>query len=79
MGARPGTYDEPLMADSESRRRLISSTPRLTRDEITNQAFPQAFRGISETAVRGFLRRIADEYDSLRVRAEELTGCDPEK
>ncbi|HLG01220.1 MAG TPA: DivIVA domain-containing protein [Acidimicrobiia bacterium] len=60
------------MAEGESPPRVIRSTPRLTRDEIENQAFAPAFRGVSEAAVRAFLRRIADEYDALRTRQDEL-------
>lgn len=60
------------MAKSDQHPRLISTTPRLSREEIAGQAFPQAFRGLSEPAVRTFLRKIADEFDALRARQEEL-------
>ncbi len=60
------------MADSERHPRVISPNPRLSRDEIANQPFPQAFRGLSEPAVRAFLRKLADEFDALRTRQAEL-------
>lgn len=58
--------------ENENQRRVISSTPHLGRDDIVNQAFPQAFRGLSEAAVRAFLRKVADEVDALRTRHDEL-------
>lgn len=60
------------MAEGDAPQRVIRSTPRLTRDEIENQTFAPAFRGVSEAAVRAFLRRVADEYDALRSRQDEL-------
>lgn len=60
------------MADSERHPRVISTNPRLSRDEIANQPFPQAFRGLSEPAVRAFLRKLADEFDALRTRQADL-------
>jgi DivIVA domain-containing protein len=60
------------MADTDPRRRLISTSSRLSRDEIANQAFPPAFRGVSEAAVRSFLRKVAEEIDLLHARNHEL-------
>ncbi len=60
------------MADSERHPRVISTNPRLSRDEIANQPFPQAFRGLSEPAVRAFLRKLADEFEALRTRQADL-------
>lgn len=60
------------MAEGDRHPRLIRSTPRLTREEIVSQSFPQSFRGLSEASVRAFLRRVADEYDALRTRQDEL-------
>lgn len=60
------------MAEGDRHPRLIRSTPRLTRDEIVNQSFPPAFRGLSEASVRAFLRRVADEYEAVRTRQDEL-------
>ena len=42
-------------------RRAAASSSRLTPEEITNRGFASAFRGVSETEVRNFLRRVADE------------------
>jgi DivIVA domain-containing protein len=60
------------VSESERRQRTISSTPRLTPDEIAARSFPTAFRGISETDVRSFLKRIAEELGSVRGREQEL-------
>lgn len=62
------------MADDDRDPRPIPSNVRLTRDEIVNQAFAPAFRGLSEAAVRAFLRRVADDYDAVRTRQDELFG-----
>ncbi|MBI2168385.1 MAG: DivIVA domain-containing protein [Actinobacteria bacterium] len=62
------------MTQQDRQPRLIRSTPRLTRDEIVNQSFPQAFRGLAEPGVRAFLRRVADEFEALRSRHDELFG-----
>ncbi|HEY5011505.1 MAG TPA: DivIVA domain-containing protein, partial [Acidimicrobiia bacterium] len=60
------------MSDSERRQRMISSTPRMTADEVAGRSFPTAFRGISESDVRAFLKRVADELTSARGREHEL-------
>ena len=46
------------------------SSSRLTPEEITNRGFASAFRGISETEVRNFLRRVADEIVAHRGPAK---------
>lgn len=53
-------------------RRAASSAPRLTPEEISNRGFASAFRGVSETEVRNFLRRVADEVAAVRDRETEL-------
>lgn len=60
------------MSQDERPSRVIRSTPRLTREEIVNQSFGQAFRGLSEASVRAFLRRVADEHEAMRTRQDEL-------
>lgn len=55
-------------------RRAVSSAPRLTPEEIANRGFASAFRGISETEVRNFLKRVADEIAAMRDREAELAA-----
>jgi len=62
------------MADVELPRRTVSSSTRLTPEEIVNRGFANAFRGISETEVRNFLKRVADEFAALRDRERDLTA-----
>ncbi len=64
-----------LMAESERRQRTISSTPRLTSDDIANRTFGKAVRGASESEVRSFLRRVADELTQARDRENELANA----
>ena len=52
--------------------RRPSSASRLTPEEIVNRGFASAFRGVSETEVRNFLRRVADDISAMRVREAEL-------
>lgn len=58
---------------SDVHRRAAASAPRLTSEEIATRGFAAAFRGISETEVRNFLKRVADEIASARAREDELT------
>lgn len=53
-------------------RRAAASSTRLTPEEITNRGFASAFRGVSETEVRNFLRRVADELVAMRNREDDL-------
>src|SRR5260370_42643214 len=62
------------MADMELPRRSVSSSTRLTPEEIVNRGFANAFRGVSETEVRNFLKRVADEFVALRERERDLTA-----
>jgi DivIVA domain-containing protein len=62
------------MADMELPRRSVSSSTRLTPEEIVNRGFANAFRGVSETEVRNFLKRVADEFVALRDREQDLTA-----
>src|SRR3977135_3936766 len=56
------------MNESDRRQRVISSTPRLSTDEIANHAFAKGVRGFSETEVRAFLRRVSEELAMARGR-----------
>src|SRR3984893_18067726 len=62
------------MADGELPRRTVSSSTRLTPEEIVNRGFSSAFRGVSETEVRNFLKRVADEFGALRERERDLAA-----
>ncbi len=67
------------MAGGDVRRLAVSSSPKLTPDEIASRSFAKAVRGVSEAEVRSFLSRVAEEVaaisereDSLRSRIESL-------
>lgn len=67
------------MAGGDVRRLAVSSSPKLTPDEIASRSFAKAVRGVSEPEVRSFLSRVAEEVaaisereDSLRSRIESL-------
>lgn len=63
-----------VMNTQDVHRRVVSSSARISPDEVVNREFPSAFRGIAETEVRAWLRRVADEITSLRTREDELAG-----
>jgi DivIVA domain-containing protein len=46
----------------------------MTAEEVANRGFASAFRGVSETEVRNFLKRIADEISAAAAREAELTA-----
>ena len=60
------------VSDTERRQRTISSAPRLTPDEVAGRSFATAFRGISESDVRSFLKRVSEELAAARAREQEL-------
>ena len=60
------------MADGERRQRVITSTPRISPEEIANRAFGSSFRGYAEHEVRAFLGRVAEELTSAREREEQI-------
>jgi len=66
-GSRDGASRE---ADG---RRPASGATRLTPDEIATRGFASAFRGLSETEVRNFLRRVADELAAARDHERSLS------
>src|SRR5712691_10002332 len=59
------------MVESE-RRRLISSTPHLTPEQVGQQSFATSFRGYSEAEVRAFLKRVSEELVTTHDREAEL-------
>src|SRR6476660_4314977 len=62
------------MAESD-RRRVISSTPHLTPEQIEKRSFATSFRGFSEADVRAFLKRISEELVVARDREADLLGA----
>jgi DivIVA domain-containing protein len=60
------------MPESERRQRVISSTPRLSPEDVANRSFGSTFRGFAEPEVRAFLRRVAEELTTARDREAEL-------
>lgn len=52
--------------------RIGSRSVRMTSDEIMQRGFSSKVRGISETEVRSFLRRIGEEIDRMGKREDEL-------
>jgi DivIVA domain-containing protein len=63
------------MNESDRRQRVISSTPRLSPDEIANRTFAKGVRGFAETEVRAFLKRVSEEIANGRAHEEELEGA----
>ncbi len=63
------------MNESDRRQRVISSTPRLSIDEVASRSFAKGVRGFSETEVRGFLKRVSEELALTRVREQELESA----
>jgi DivIVA domain-containing protein len=60
------------MSDVDAHRRPISTAARLNPEEISNRAFSVGRRGYSESEVRAFLRRVADDLGVLRERERQL-------
>jgi DivIVA domain-containing protein len=63
------------MNESDRRQRVISSTPRLSPDEIANRTFAKGVRGFAETEVRAFLKRVSEEIVAARAHEQELEGA----
>ncbi len=63
------------MNESDRRQRVISSTPRLSIDEVASRTFGKGVRGFSETEVRGFLKRVSEELSVTRAREQELESA----
>lgn len=59
----------------ERRQRAITSTPKLSPDEVANRTFSSSFRGVAEAEVKAFLRRVADELTEARRRHAELEAA----
>jgi DivIVA domain-containing protein len=62
------------MNESDRRQHVISTAPHLTPDEISNRAFGRKGRGYSESEVRSFLKRVAEELTIARDRERELVA-----
>lgn len=60
------------MAGGDVRRLAVSSSPKLTPDEIASRSFAKAVRGVSEAEVRSFLSRVAEEVAVIAQREEAL-------
>lgn len=54
--------------------RIGSRSARMTTEEIVQRAFSSKGRGISESDVRSFLKRVAQEVERLGKREDELLG-----
>ena len=63
------------MNESDRRQRVISSTPRLSPDEIANRTFAKGVRGFAETEVRAFLKRVSEEIAAGRAHEQDLEGA----
>lgn len=63
------------MNESDRRQRLISSSPRLSTDEVASRSFAKGVRGFSETEVRAFLKRVSEELAIARGREAELESA----
>jgi len=63
------------MNESDRRQRVISSTPRLTVDEVATRSFAKGVRGYSETEVRAFLKRVAEELAVARGQEQSLEAA----
>ncbi|MFN8016211.1 MAG: DivIVA domain-containing protein [Acidimicrobiia bacterium] len=57
------------MTDSQY---LGSKSVRMSAEEITQRSFASKVRGLSESEVRAFLKRVADEVNRLGEREDEL-------
>jgi DivIVA domain-containing protein len=63
------------MNESDRRQRVISSTPRLSPDEIANRTFAKGVRGFAETEVRAFLKRVSEEIAAARAHEQDLESA----
>jgi len=55
-------------------RRATVGTARMSADEIANRGFASAFRGLSETEVRSYLKRVSEEFAAAATREAELAA-----
>jgi DivIVA domain-containing protein len=63
------------MNESDRRQRVISSTPRLSPDEIANRTFGKGVRGFAESEVRAFLKRVSEEIAAGRAHEHDLESA----
>jgi DivIVA domain-containing protein len=64
-----------MMHEADRRQRVISSTPHLSPDEIASRTFGTKVRGFSESEVRAFLKRIAEQLRGAGERERELESA----
>jgi DivIVA domain-containing protein len=62
------------MAEEDTPRRTSPGPGRLTPEEVANRTFSHQFRGVSDTEVRNYLRRVSDELLRLRTTETDLRG-----
>ncbi|MCU1459219.1 MAG: DivIVA domain [Actinomycetia bacterium] len=62
------------MAEEDTPRRTSPGPGRLTPEEVANRTFSHQFRGISDTEVRNYLRRVSDELLRMRTTETDLRG-----
>lgn len=60
------------MTNDDAHWRLVTTSGRISPDEITSRAFPTSFRGLAEGEVRSWLKRVAAEVSAMRDREREL-------
>jgi DivIVA domain-containing protein len=60
------------MNEPDRRQRVVTSTPRLSPEEVAARSFPTKVRGYSDAEVRVFLKRVADDMLAARAREDEL-------
>jgi DivIVA domain-containing protein len=63
------------MAETERRQRVITSTPRLSPEEVANRTFGSSFRGYAENEVRTYLRRVSEELAASHEREQHLVDA----
>lgn len=58
----------------QERRTAVPNQQRLAPEDIATRAFSSSFRGLSESEVRAYLKRISDEMVAAHTREQELRG-----
>lgn len=60
------------MSNDDAQWRLVTTSGRISPDEIVSRAFPTSFRGLAESEVRAWLKRVAADVSGMREREREL-------
>lgn len=60
------------MTKDDAHWRLVTTSGRISPDEIVSRAFSTSFRGLAEGEVRAWLKRVAADVAGLREREREL-------